>query len=62
VVGSCEHGNEPSGSIKGRKFNYLSDCKLLKEILLQVFSQSVSCFPQMLPCLRCPTAVTYTLN
>jgi hypothetical protein len=27
VVGSCEHGNEPLGSIKGRKFlDQLSDC------------------------------------
>jgi hypothetical protein len=26
VVDSCEHGNEPSGSIKGREFtDYLSD-------------------------------------
>jgi len=27
VVGSCEHSNEPSGSIKGMEFlDYLSDC------------------------------------
>jgi hypothetical protein len=27
VAGSCERGNEPSGSIKGGKFfHYLSDC------------------------------------
>jgi len=26
AAGSCEHGNEPSGSIKGREFlDYLSD-------------------------------------
>jgi hypothetical protein len=25
VLGSCEHGNEPSGSIKGRDFDQLSD-------------------------------------
>jgi hypothetical protein len=32
VVGCCEHGNEPSGSIKGGEFlHYLSDCKLLKK-------------------------------
>jgi hypothetical protein len=30
--GSCEHGNEPSGSIKGVEFlDWLSDCKLLKK-------------------------------
>jgi hypothetical protein len=27
VAGSCEHGNEPSGSIKGGEFlHYLRDC------------------------------------
>jgi hypothetical protein len=27
VVGSCEHGNKPSGPIKGREFlEYLIDC------------------------------------
>jgi hypothetical protein len=32
VVGSCEHGNEPSDSIKGREFlDYLSDCQFLKK-------------------------------
>jgi len=32
VAGSCEHGNEPSGSKKGGKFlDYLSDYELLKE-------------------------------
>jgi len=31
-AGSCEHGNETSGPIKGWKFlNHLSDYKLLKE-------------------------------
>jgi len=31
-VGSCEHGNEPSGSIKGGGFiDYLSNCQLLKK-------------------------------
>jgi hypothetical protein len=25
VAGSCEHGNEPSGSIKGGEINWLSD-------------------------------------
>jgi hypothetical protein len=31
VAGSCEDGNEPSGSIKGGEFlGYLSDCQLLK--------------------------------
>jgi hypothetical protein len=30
--GSCEHGNEPLGSIKDRKFlEKLSDCWLLKD-------------------------------
>jgi hypothetical protein len=32
VAGSCEHGNEPSGSIKGGEFlDQLSDCQLLKK-------------------------------
>jgi hypothetical protein len=32
VVGSCEHGNEPSGSIKGGEFfDYLIDCQLVKD-------------------------------
>jgi hypothetical protein len=32
VAGSCEHGNEPSGSIKGGKFlDWLSDYQLLKK-------------------------------
>jgi hypothetical protein len=31
-VGSCEHGNEPSGSIKGGEFvGQLCDCQLLKK-------------------------------
>jgi hypothetical protein len=32
VMGSCEHGNEVSLSIKGKKFvEYLSDCQLLED-------------------------------
>jgi hypothetical protein len=32
LAGSCEHGNEPSGSIKGEEFlDYLSDQELLKK-------------------------------
>jgi hypothetical protein len=32
VAGCCEHGNEPSGSIKGGNLlDYLSDYKLLKK-------------------------------
>jgi hypothetical protein len=32
VEGSCEHGNEPSGSIKCLEFpEYLSDWRLLKD-------------------------------
>jgi len=32
VAGFCEHGNEPSGSIKSGKFlDQLSDCQLLKK-------------------------------
>jgi hypothetical protein len=32
VSGSCEHGNEPSGSIKGREFlGQESDCWLVKK-------------------------------
>jgi hypothetical protein len=31
VVSSCEHGNEPSGSVKGGEFlDLLSDSQLLK--------------------------------
>jgi hypothetical protein len=31
MAGACEHGNEPSGSVKGEDFlHYLSDCYLLK--------------------------------
>jgi hypothetical protein len=32
-MGSCEHGNEPSGSIKGGEFlDYLSDYYILKMV------------------------------
>jgi hypothetical protein len=32
VVDCCEHGNKPSGSVKGRQFlDYLGDYQLLKE-------------------------------
>jgi hypothetical protein len=31
VEGSCEHGNEPSGSINGLEFQLLSDLWLLKD-------------------------------
>jgi len=32
VVGSCEHGNETSGSVKGREFlDYLSNYYNLKK-------------------------------
>jgi hypothetical protein len=32
VAGCCEHGNEPSGSIKGGEFvDQLSDCQLVKK-------------------------------
>jgi hypothetical protein len=32
VAGSCEHGNEPSGSIKGEVFlDLLSEYELLKD-------------------------------
>jgi hypothetical protein len=32
MAGSCEHGNEPSISIKGGEFlDYLSDYQLLKK-------------------------------
>jgi hypothetical protein len=32
VAGCCEHGNEPSGSIKGGEFlDWLSDSQLLKK-------------------------------
>jgi hypothetical protein len=29
VVGSCERGNKPSGSINGWEFDCLSECQLL---------------------------------
>jgi hypothetical protein len=32
VAGFCEHGNDPSGSIKGEEFlDYLSDCWSFKK-------------------------------
>jgi hypothetical protein len=31
VAGSCEHGNEPSGSKKGGELDQLSDFQLLKK-------------------------------
>jgi hypothetical protein len=34
VAGCCEHGNEPSGSIKGGEFDWLNDCQLLKRDLV----------------------------
>jgi hypothetical protein len=34
MIGSCEHGNEPSDSIKGGEFlNQLSICQLLRKDL-----------------------------
>jgi hypothetical protein len=30
VEGCCEHGNEPSGSVKREILEWLSDCRLLK--------------------------------
>jgi len=33
MAGSCEHGNEPSGSIEdGELLDQLSDCHLLKKL------------------------------
>jgi hypothetical protein len=31
LAGSCEHSNEPSGSIKGREFIQLNDYEFLKK-------------------------------
>jgi hypothetical protein len=32
VAGCCEHGNEPSGTIKGREFSdYMSDHQRVKK-------------------------------
>jgi hypothetical protein len=61
VVGSCEHGNEPSGSIKFRECEWLCNCWSLKNdsapstYLIYFFCQSVpkdiapskllNCFP-----------------
>jgi hypothetical protein len=37
VVGSCEHGTKPSGSIEGGEFiDWLSDCQLLTDSALSV--------------------------
>jgi hypothetical protein len=39
VVGSCEHGNEPRGSIIGWEFlEWLSDWRFLKKIQFHVVS------------------------
>jgi len=44
VASCCEHGNEPSGTIKGREFiGYLSDCQLLKK----------DCTPQSMLVISC---------
>jgi hypothetical protein len=44
VAGSCEHCNEPSGSIKGGEFFYqLSDCQLLKKDSVPLESSVVTC-------------------
>jgi hypothetical protein len=34
VTGSYEHGSEPSGSIKGGEFDYLTDYQLLNSVEL----------------------------
>jgi len=40
VVGSCKHGNEPSGSIKDREFvDQLSDSHLLRNGSVRYFSK-----------------------
>jgi hypothetical protein len=31
VAGCCEHGNKPSGSIKGVEFDYLRDYEFFKD-------------------------------
>jgi hypothetical protein len=37
---SCEHGNEPAGSIKNYEFlDYLSYCQLLKKTLHHVMDE-----------------------
>jgi hypothetical protein len=42
VAGSCEHGNEPSGSIKRREFlDWLGDSLLIKT-LLRAFSSLIN--------------------
>jgi hypothetical protein len=33
VVGCCEHGNEPSGSIKGGEFFWLDERQLVKHYI-----------------------------
>jgi hypothetical protein len=39
VMGSCEHGNEPTGSIKAREFlDHHSDYKVIKKSLVSNFS------------------------
>jgi hypothetical protein len=39
VAGSCEHDNEPSGSIKGGEFHYWLTTSFSKGTLLHVVSQ-----------------------
>jgi hypothetical protein len=46
VVGSCEHGNQPLGSIKGGEvLNHLCDYQLLRRSLLHAVNLSVSLSP-----------------
>jgi hypothetical protein len=41
VAGSCEHGNELLGSIKGGKFvDYLSDCQLFNKDSGPIYGKS----------------------
>jgi len=43
VAGCCEHGNEPSGSVKGGELlDWLRDCQLLKKDSVPCSSSSSS--------------------
>jgi hypothetical protein len=45
VAGSCEHGNEPSDSIKGGEFfDYLSDFQLSRRTSLHRVKFSLLCW------------------
>jgi len=49
VAGPCEHGNEPSGSMKGGEFiNWLSDYWLLRAVSYLCFLYGIYTFTQQI--------------